>query len=167
LQESYDVFYLLLLAVSVVFVYLALERLVRSPWGRVLKAIREDEDVAASFGKDVVRCKMHALVLGAMIMGLGGSFYAHYVKYISPDTFNPLMGTFIVWIMVMAGGSGNNRGAITGAIVIWGLWSLSDFVTDMLPSPFDTRASYIRVILIGLVLQAILLKRPQGLLPER
>jgi branched-chain amino acid transport system permease protein len=77
------------------------------------------------------------------------------------------MGTFIVWIMVMAGGSGNNRGAITGAVVIWGLWSLSDFVTDLLPSPLDTRASYIRVILIGLVLQAILLKRPQGLLPER
>jgi branched-chain amino acid transport system permease protein len=166
-QESYDVFYLLLIAISVVIVYLALERLVRSPWGRVLKAIREDEDVAASFGKDVVRFKMQALVLGAMLMGLGGSFYAHYVKYISPDTFNPLMGTFIVWIMVMAGGSGNNRGAITGAVVIWGLWSLSDFVTDLLPSPLDTRASYIRVILIGLVLQAILLKRPQGLLPER
>jgi branched-chain amino acid transport system permease protein len=167
LQGSYDVFYLLLLVVSVVIVYLALERLVRSPWGRVLKAIREDEDVTASFGKDVVRFKMQALVLGAMLMGLGGSFYAHYVKYISPDTFNPLMGTFIVWIMVMAGGSGNNRGAITGAVVIWGLWSLSDFVTDLLPSPLDTRASYIRVILIGLVLQAILLKRPQGLLPER
>ena len=166
-RESYDVFYLLLMAVSVVIVYLAFERLSRSPWGRVLKAIREDEDVAASVGKDVVRFKIQALVLGAMSMGLGGSFYAHYVKYISPDTFNPLMGTFIVWIMVMAGGSGNNRGAITGAVVIWGLWSLSDFVTDILPSPLDTRASYIRVILIGLILQAILLKRPQGLLPER
>jgi branched-chain amino acid transport system permease protein len=166
-RESYDVFYLLLMAVSVVIVYLAFERLSRSPWGRVLKAIREDEDVAASVGKDVVRFKIQALVLGAMSMGLGGSFYAHYVKYISPDTFNPLMGTFIVWIMVMAGGSGNNRGAITGAVVIWGLWSFSDFVTDILPSPLDTRASYIRVILIGLVLQAILLKRPQGLLPER
>jgi branched-chain amino acid transport system permease protein len=166
-RESYDVFYLLLMAVSVVIVYLAFERLSRSPWGRVLKAIREDEDVAASVGKDVVRFKIQALVLGAMSMGLGGSFYAHYVKYISPDTFNPLMGTFIVWIMVMAGGSGNHRGAITGAVVIWGLWSLSDFVTDILPSPLDTRASYIRVILIGLILQAILLKRPQGLLPER
>jgi branched-chain amino acid transport system permease protein len=66
----------------------------------------------------------------------------------------------------MAGGSGNNRGAIVGAAIIWGLWSLSDLLTGLLPPPLDTRASYLRVILIGVVLQAILLKRPQGLLPE-
>ena len=163
----YDVFYLGLLLLVVAVVYLASERLIRSPWGRVLKAIREDEAVAASVGKDVFRFKMQALVLGAMIMGLGGSFYAHYVKFISPDTFNPLMGTFLIWVMLMAGGSGNNGGAIVGAAVIWGLWSLSDLLTDKLPSPLDTRASYLRVILIGLVLQGILLKRPQGLIPEK
>ena len=132
-------------------VYLASERLIRSPWGRVLKAIREDEVVAASVGKDVFRFKMQALVLGAMLMGLGGSFYAHYVKFISPDTFNPLMGTFLVWVMLMAGGSGNNRGAVVGATVIWGLWSLSDVLTNRLPSPLDTRASYLRVMLIGTI----------------
>jgi len=163
----YDVFYLGLLLLTIAVVYLASERLIRSPWGRVLKAIREDEAVAASVGKDVFRFKMQALVLGAMIMGLGGSFYAHYVKFISPDTFNPLMGTFLIWVMLMAGGSGNNGGAIVGAAVIWGLWSLSDLLTDKLPSPLDTRASYLRVILIGLVLQGILLKRPQGLIPEK
>ena len=162
----YDVFYLVLLLLLVAVVYLASERLIRSPWGRVLKAIREDEAVAASVGKDVFRFKMQALVLGAMLMGLGGSFYAHYVKFISPDTFNPLMGTFLVWVMLMAGGSGNNRGAIVGAAVVWGLWSLSDVLTDKLPAPLDTRGSYLRVILIGLVLQGLLLKRPQGLVPE-
>ena len=103
----------------------------------------------------------------AMLMGLGGSFYAHYVKFISPDTFNPLMGTFLVWVMLMAGGSGNNRGAMVGAAVIWGLWSFSDVLTDKLPSPLDTRASYVRVMLIGFVLQGILLKRPQGIIPEK
>src|ERR671929_240313 len=162
----YDVFYLALLLLTVAVVYLASERLIRSPWGRVLKAIREDEAVAASVGKDVFRFKMQALILGAMLMGLGGSFYAHYVKFISPDTFNPLMGTFLVWVMLMAGGSGNNSGASVGAAVIWGLWSFSDLLTGKLPSPLDTRASYLRVMLIGLVLQGILLKRPQGLIPE-
>ena len=93
----------------------------------MLKAIREDEAVAASVGKDVFRFKMQALVLGAMLMGLGGSLYAHYVKFISPDTFNPLMGTFLVWVMLMAGGSGNNRGAIVGAAIVWGLWSLQRY----------------------------------------
>jgi len=164
---SYDLLYLLLLLLIVTGVYLASERLIRSPWGRVLKAIREDEAVAASVGKNVFRFKMQALLLGAMLMGLGGSLYAHYVKFISPDTFNPLMGTFLVWVMLMAGGSGNNRGAVVGAAVIWGLWSLSDVLTNKLPSPLDTRASYLRVMLIGLVLQGILLKRPQGLVPEK
>jgi branched-chain amino acid transport system permease protein len=164
---SYDLWYLALLLLIVAGVYLASERLIRSPWGRVLKAIREDEAVAASVGKNVFRFKMQALLLGAMLMGLGGSLYAHYVKFISPDTFNPLMGTFLVWIMLMAGGSGNNRGAVVGAVVIWGLWSLSDVLTNRLPSPLDTRASYLRVMLIGLVLQGILLKRPQGLVPEK
>ena len=164
---SYDLLYLLLLLLIVAGVYLASERLIRSPWGRVLKAIREDEAVAASVGKNVLRFKMQALLLGAMLMGLGGSLYAHYVKFISPDTFNPLMGTFLVWVMLMAGGSGNNRGAVVGAAVIWGLWSLSDVLTNRLPSPLDTRASYLRVMLIGFVLQGLLLKRPQGLVPGK
>jgi branched-chain amino acid transport system permease protein len=165
---SYDRFYLGVMVLSIVLIYVASERLVRSPWGRVLKAVREDEEVAASLGKDVFHYKMQALVLGAMIMGLGGSFYAHYVKYISPDTFNPLMGTFLIWVMVMAGGSGNNRGVILGAVVIWYLWSFSeDFVLRLLPPPLATKAGDLRVILIGLVLQAILLKRPQGLLPGK
>jgi branched-chain amino acid transport system permease protein len=164
---SYDLLYLLLLLLIVTGVYLASERLIRSPWGRVLKAIREDEAVAASVGKNVLRFKMQALLLGAMLMGLGGSLYAHYVKFISPDTFTPLMGTFLVWVMLMAGGSGNNRGAVVGAAVIWGLWSLSDVLTNRLPSPLDTRASYLRVMLIGFVLQGLLLKRPQGLVPGK
>src|SRR5438552_2538083 len=127
---SYDLLYLLLLLLIVTGVYLASERLIRSPWGRVLKAIREDEAVAASVGKNVFRFKMQALLLGAMRMGLGGRLYAHYVKFISPDTFNPLLGTFIIWVMLMAGGSGNNRGAIVGAAVICCLWPLSSVLTD-------------------------------------
>ena len=163
----YDTVYLAMVAVTVVLIYSVSQRLINAPWGRVLRAIREDEGVAASVGKDTFRFKLQALILGAMLMGLGGSLYAHYVKFISPDTFNPLMGTFLVWVMLMAGGSGNNRGAVVGAVCIWGLWSLSDLLTSLLPTPFDTRASYLRVMLIGFVLQGILLRRPQGLLPGR
>lgn len=164
---AYDVFYLTLLLLILAVVYGASQRLRHSPWGRLLRATREDETVTASVGKNTFRCKLQALVVGAMLMGLGGSLYAHYVKFISPDTFNPLMGTFLVWVMLMAGGSGNNRGAIVGAGLIWGLWSCSDIVTSQLPAPLDTRASYLRIIVIGLVLQGMLLLRPQGLLPER
>ncbi|MGE3539193.1 MAG: branched-chain amino acid ABC transporter permease [Candidatus Tectimicrobiota bacterium] len=164
---SYDLVYLGLVVLLVGLVYGSSQCLVKAPWGRVLRAIREDELVAASLGKNVFRFKLQALILGAMGMGLGGSLYAHYVTFISPDTFNPLMGTFLVWVMLMAGGSGNNRGAIAGAGLIWGLWSLSDVVTSLLPAPLDTRASYLRVMLIALVLQSILVRRPQGLLPER
>jgi branched-chain amino acid transport system permease protein len=167
LGTFYDIFYLGLVLVLVALAYGASERLICSPWGRVLKAIREDETVAASVGKSVFCFKMQALILGAMLMGLAGSLYAHYVKFISPETFQPLMGTFLVWVMLMAGGSGNNRGAIVGAVVIWGLWSLSDVLTTYLPAPLDTRASYLRVMLIGCVLQGILLKRPQGMVPEQ
>jgi branched-chain amino acid transport system permease protein len=166
--NAYDRFYLGLLLGSLLVVYLASERLIRAPWGRVLRAIREDEEVADSLGKNVFRYKMQALVLGAMIMGLGGSFYAHYVKYISPDAFEPLLGTFLIWVMVIAGGSGNNRGVIVGAAIIWYLWSFSeDVVMRLLPPQLSSKASDLRVILIGLVLQAILLKRPQGLIPEK
>lgn len=164
---TYDMVYLTVVVLSVAVLYMASQCLVNSPWGRVVRAIREDEMVAASVGKDTPHYKLQALIIGAMLMGLGGSFYAHYVKFISPDTFNPLMGTFLVWIMVMAGGSGNNRGAILGAVLIWGLWSLSDLVTSQLPAPFDTRASYLRIILISVALQGLLLQRPQGLLPAR
>jgi branched-chain amino acid transport system permease protein len=167
-STSYDRLYLGVIVLSIVVIYIASERLRRSPWGRVLRAIRDDEDVAASLGKDVFHYKMQALILGAMIMGLGGSLYAHYVTYISPDTFNPLMGTFLIWVMVIAGGSGNNRGVILGAVIIWYVWSFSeDLVMRLLPPPLDAKAGDLRVIVIGLVLQAILLKRPQGLLPEK
>jgi branched-chain amino acid transport system permease protein len=163
----YNDVYLVMVLMAVAVVYWAIERGIRSPWGRVLRAIREDEVAAAMNGKDVFAFKLQALVLGAAIMGLGGALYAHYVRAISPDVFTPLFGTFLIWVMLMLGGSGNNKGAILGAFLVWGIWTGSTFVTDQTLPPFwAARAPYLRFLLIGLILETIILLRPQGILGE-
>jgi branched-chain amino acid transport system permease protein len=165
--QHYNYLYLGVVLVVLGAVYVAIERGIRSPWGRVLRAIREDEVAAAMVGKDVFAFKLQALALGGAIMGLGGALYAHYVRAISPDVFTPLFATFLIWVMLMLGGSGNNKGAILGAFLVWGIWTGSTFVTDrLLPLGWAARAPYLRFLLIGLMLEAIILLRPQGLLGE-
>ena len=146
--------------------YWAVERLVRSPWGRVLRAIREDEIAAASLGKRAFRFRLQAFVIGCMLMGLGGALYAHYVGYIAPEDFLPIL-TFQMWTMLIVGGSGNNRGAILGAFVVWALWTLSgNLLREIVPAAHQARAATLQVVLIGLLLMTILLLRPRGLLGE-
>ena len=158
--------YLLLVLLAVAVVYAANERAYHSPWGRVLRAIREKEIAASAMGKNTLKFRLQAFTLGAAVMGLAGALYAHFVGFISPEAFDPLFATFIVWVMLIAGGSGNNRGALLGALIIWGVWSLTEFMTSQLPDAMVTQAGALRVFLIGLLLQVILLLRPQGLLPE-
>lgn len=156
-----------LVLVCVLLVYAALERANRAPWGRVQRAIRENEPAAMACGKNVLRARLEAFVLGSVVMGAGGALYAHFAGFISPEAFDPLFTTFLVWVMLIAGGSGNNRGAILGAFAIWALWSGTQFLTAWLPVEWTARAGALRVLLVGLLLQAILLWRPEGLLPER
>jgi branched-subunit amino acid ABC-type transport system permease component len=162
-----DVAFLALVAAIVLGLYLAFERLARSPWGRVMRAIRDNEPAAAAAGKDVAWFRLQAFVLGSMAMGLAGALTAHAFKFIGPDATTPLITTFIVWVMVIAGGSGNNRGAILGALLIWAVWSATEFATDHFAPSWQVRGSYLRVFLIGLILQVILQRFPSGLLPER
>ena len=164
--KYYNYLYLIIILFVLAVIYFLIERAIRSPWGRVLRAIREDEISASMSGKDIFNFKMQSLVFGAMVMGIGGALYAHYTKAISPSVFTPLYGTFIIWVMLMAGGSGNNKGAILGAYVIWGIWIGTTFVTDLLPHTLKARAPYIRFLIIGVLLEIILLYRPQGLLGE-
>ena len=164
--KNYYYLYLVIIVIIVLIIYFLIERGIRSPWGRVLRAIREDEVSASMSGKDIFNFKMQSLIFGAMIMGMGGALYAHYTKAISPDVFTPLYGTFIIWVMLIAGGSGNNKGAILGAYVIWAIWIGTTFMTDLLPAALKARAPYIRFLLIGVMLEFILLYRPQGLLGE-
>jgi len=159
--------YLVLVALIVLALYLLIERGRRAPWGRVMRAIRENSESAAAAGKDVVSFQLEAFVLGSMIMGLGGALMAHYTKFIGPEATEPLATTFLVWVMLIVGGSGNNRGAILGCLVIWTIWSATELLTNQLPAVWQTRGSYIRVFLIGLLLQVVLQRFARGLLPEK
>ena len=168
LTESGDaLLFLLVILVFVAVTYLALQRLYRSPWVRVLRAIRVNEDAVQAAGKNVLRFRLEAFVLGSVIMGIGGALYAHFTTFISPSAFDPMFGTFLVWVMLIAGGSGNNKGALLGAVIIWGVWSGTEIFTSRLPELWVTRASAIRIFLVGALLECILIFRPQGLLPEK
>jgi len=173
---QYSWFYLVLILVAILLTFLALERIARSPWGRALRAIREDEDAAQSLGKNNFGFKLQALIVGAVIMGAAGSFYAHFIKFVSPEIFDPVQRTFLVWVMLIVGGTGNNRGAILGAFIMWGVWVSTSFLANVLPAtiqaPFgeiDVAAQLfgpLRVMTIAVILELILLFRPRGLLGE-
>jgi branched-chain amino acid transport system permease protein len=147
-------------------VYGLLETLARSPFGRVLRAIREDETVASVAGKPVFRYKVQAFALGSAVAGLAGTFFAHYLAYIEPNMFLP-QETLFVWLALILGGSGNNRGAILGACVLLGLLEGSRFAKDVIPFLTGVRLAAAQQILVGVVLVALIIHRPEGLLPER
>jgi branched-chain amino acid transport system permease protein len=151
----------------VLIIYLFAERLSDSPWGRTLRAIRDNEDAARAAGKDVEWFRLQTFVIGAALMGVAGALTAHQFRFLSPSATEPLVVTFLVWVMLMAGGSGNNRGAIAGALGIWAIWSLTEIATNRLPPEWMSRSSYLRMLLIGLLLQVVLQRYRSGLIPER
>ena len=159
--------YLAVVALLLGAVYVALERLVRSPWGRVLRAIREDEDAAASLGKHAFKFRLQSFIIGSMLMGLGGAVYAHFVGYIAPEDFLPIL-TFQIWAMLIVGGSGNNRGALLGAYLVWGFWAVSGgLLRAVVPQAEQARAASLQVVLIGVLIALMLVLRPRGLLGEQ
>ncbi len=159
---------LIVVCAFLVMVYFLVERARQSPWGRVQRAIRENEPAAEASGKNIGRFRLQAFVVGSAIMGLGGALYAHYFGFLSPEAFLPLYGTFLVWVMLIAGGSGNNKGALLGTVIIWAIWSGSEFLmSTALPDALSGQSGPLRVLLIGVLLQVILIKRPEGLLPEK
>lgn len=163
----YNYVYLAIVLVFLAVVYLAAERGIRSPWGRVLRAVREDEVMANADGKSVFFFKLQALVVGAVFMGMAGALYAHYSVAIQPGVFEPLFGTFIIWTMLMLGGTGNNKGAVLGAFIVWAIWAFSSIIIGkIVPESFQTRAPFIRFVLIGLLLVIILVRRPRGIIGE-
>lgn len=163
-SSSYNLLYLGISLVILGIIYLAIERAVGSPWGRVLRTIREDEKVALALGKNVSWYKLQVLVIGSMIFGLGGAVFAHFFNFITPNHFLP-METFLVWVMVMAGGSGNNLGVVVGALAIRGLWEGMMFLSDILPEGVQVGA--IRLAVIGLLLVLVIMLKPEGILGEK
>ena len=161
-----DLVFLAMVWAIVLGIYIFCQRLYLSPWGRVLRAIRDNEHSARAAGKDVEAFRRQTFVIGCAIMGVAGGLSAHYFRFLSPSATEPLLVTFLVWVMLMAGGSGNNRGAILGGLSIWFLWSVTEIFSNRLPPEWITRSSYIRMLLVGLLLQFVLQRYRAGLLPE-
>ena len=153
-----------LLALAVV--YAVVSRVTASPWGRVLRGIRENEDTVRASGKDTVNFRMQSFVLGGVIMGLAGAIWAHRFGSIAPNSFSDLFGTFLVWTMLMVGGSGNNRGVLLGAVVVGLFWFGTPLIQEDLPDVLGARVFMLRQLAVGLLIVLALLWRPQGLLAE-
>ena len=139
----------------------------RTPWGRVFRAIRDDEDATASLGKNTFAYKLQALAIGAGLAGIAGLFYAWEFSFFSPDDFEPLL-TFFAWMILLLGGIGRVWSVPVGALVFGFIFAGTRFLNF---APFTWVASderaYIRLIIIGLIIIVLVVLRPQGLLGKR
>lgn len=157
---------MLVLLLVLAFVYWRLEILVRSPWGRILKAIREDEEIPKALGKNVFWYKLQSLMLGGAIAGIAGAFFAWQLGAIYPDNFQPQI-TFDTWIMVIIGGSGNNVGTILGAVIFFAYDALTREVLPRIVPLDEARLGAFRIMVIGLILMVLMIWRPQGILGKK
>lgn len=158
-----------LMLVSVVVLGLVLWRLeilVRSPWGRVLKAIREDEEIPKALGKNVFWYKLQSLMLGGAIAGVAGALYAWQLTTIYPDNFQPQI-TFDAWTMVILGGAGNNVGTLLGAVIYFAYDAITRFALPAIIPLDEARLGAFRIMVIGLLLMVLMLWRPQGILGNK
>ena len=140
--------------------------LVRSPYGRLIQAIRDDEVAVEVIGKDPRRLKIQVFMLGAGLAGLAGAFYAHFITYLSPDQFLPLV-TFYVWIAMIIGGTGRTSGAVAGSLILMIFLEGSRFARDWIPGVSEVQMASVRLALVGLALILFTLYRPQGLMGRR
>jgi len=163
----YNLLFFVVVLLILIATYLFLERLVASPFGRLLRAIREDEEAARSLGKSPTRIRLTAFVTGSVILGLAGGLYGTFYAFVSPQDVLPTL-TFQIWAMLIVGGAGNNRGAIFGAFLIWGAWTASGWaLSRFAPVEAQLYTGSVQFVLIGSVIVGMLMWRPQGLLPER
>ncbi|MBS0374736.1 MAG: branched-chain amino acid ABC transporter permease [Proteobacteria bacterium] len=147
--------------------YVGIGRLVDGPWGRTLRAVRDDERAAASLGKSPVRFRLEAFALGGALMGLGGALKAHTLGFIAPEHFPPTL-TFQVWAMLVLGGAGRRQGAVLGAVLVTALWSATDLLLAFfVPAGAQAQLAPLRIVVVGALLALGLLWRPRGLLAER
>lgn len=139
----------------------------RSPWGRVLRGIREDEDVAMALGKNVRSFKIQALTLGSAFAGLAGVLMAYYLRYINPHQFQPIT-TFEAWMVMVLGGAGNNWGMALGAVLYFGLYRITRPFEQMGTALLSgQQVASLRIMIIGLALILLMMYRPQGLTGRR
>ena len=171
---------LLFVAVLLALIWLS-EKALNSPWGRMMRAIRDNEVAAEAMGKDVTRRHLQIFILGSAVCGLAGAMIVTLDSQLTPGTYNPLRFTFLIWVMVIVGGSGNNWGAVLGGFLIWFLWikvepwgnGLMDLITSgmadgsALKTHLQESAAHMRLLTMGLVLLIVLRFSPRGLIPEK
>lgn len=163
--SHYYLFYLLIVVACVGIIFFVLSLLTNSPFGRDIKAIRDEEDLCLSLGKNTRKIKLQAMIVAGMIAGLAGAMFAHYIAYISPENFRPIE-TFLMWAMIIVGGRGNHLGAILGAVVIQLLNVSTRFIGGYVPVGSEFIGS-LRMVIIGLLIILFVLFRPEGLLKEK
>ena len=170
----------LFLAVLIFLLWLA-QAALNSPWGRMMRAIRDNEVAAEAMGKDVTARHLQVFILGSAVCGLAGAMMTTLDGQLTPASYQPLRFTFLIWVMVIVGGSGNNFGAVLGGMLIWYLWvmveplgvALIGGITAGMPDGFWLKehlletAAHMRLLTMGLILLLVLRFSPRGLIPER
>jgi branched-chain amino acid transport system permease protein len=170
-----------LFLVVVIILLILTQKALYSPWGRMMRAIRDNEEAANAMGKNVVKQHLLIFILGSAIVGIAGAMLVTQDGLFTPGSYRPMRYTFLIWVMVIVGGSGNNFGAILGGFVVWFLWIeaapismfLINFFTAGIPETNAIKAHliesvpYFRFLLMGLGLLFIMRYRPKGILPEK
>lgn len=172
--------YAILFAIVLIILMWFAEKALHSPWGRMMRAIRDNRDAAEAMGKDVTGRHLQIFVLGSAVVGIAGAMLTTLDGQFTPGQYNPLRFTFLIWVMVIVGGSGNNWGAVLGGFLIWfvwvqaepvGGWLMSVLTSNFSPSHplrvhLSDAAPYMRPLLMGLILLLVMRFAPRGLIPE-
>ena len=170
-----------LFLIIVIILLILTQKALYSPWGRMMRAIRDNEEAANAMGKNVVKQHLLIFILGSAIVGIAGAMLVTQDGLFTPGSYRPMRYTFLIWVMVIVGGSGNNFGAILGGFVVWFLWIeaapialfLINFFTAGIPETNVLKAHliesvpYFRFLMMGLGLLLIMRFRPKGILPEK
>ena len=169
-----------LFAVVLLVILFLSERALRSPWGRMMRAIRDNETAAEALGKDVYQRHMQVFVLGSAVVGMAGAMLVTLDGQFTPNSYTPLRFTFLIWVMVIVGGSGNNLGAVLGGFIVWlswieaeplALWAVEGLTSamaqnDPLRVHLVEAAAHVRPILMGTILLLVMRFSPHGVIPE-